>query len=136
MTSTANATIRSTLSGSVTRPRRSTNHPRMCGEHRSGYCEYPLVRGSSPHVRGAQNQRIPGRGLRGIIPACAGSTVHRITKVIAVTGSSPHVRGAPVEFNRNPDVHGIIPACAGSTSRVRLPLMTTRGSSPHVRGAR
>ena len=50
------------------------NHPRVCGEHLV-YCQYdPLVRGSSPRMRGAQMKK-PGRFLIGrIIPAYAGST--------------------------------------------------------------
>ncbi len=46
----------------------------MCGEH----CESRLLED----------------GQRGIIPACAGSTMDGGTKAFGVKGSSPHVRGA------------------------------------------
>ena len=50
------------------------DHPRMCGEHNHSFGLLWFAWGSSPHVRGA-----PGYGgkvfaVRGIIPACAGST--------------------------------------------------------------
>ena len=53
-------------------PRR--DHPRMCGEHLVDGDRNRLGRGSSPHVRGAQDKRKHGIILGGIIPACAGST--------------------------------------------------------------
>ena len=87
----------------------------MCGEHYPIFHEDHRAEGSSPHVRGALDVHDVGRGLRGIIPACAGSTTHSelgrskngdhprmcgehdttITNDGAATGSSPHVRGAP-----------------------------------------
>ena len=50
------------------------DHPRLCGEHTIAAQNSQLVQGSSPLVRGAP--RLPGRpaAVRGIIPACAGST--------------------------------------------------------------
>ena len=117
-------------------PRRG-DHPRMCGEHPGGPAMSGPVAGSSPHVRGARHRPQRGRPVRGIIPACAGSTrshtvpkrctrdhprmcgEHRLastpTKVLA--GSSPHVRGAQWVSEVAKDKDGIIPACAGSTSR-------------------
>ena len=52
----------------------SRDHPRMCGEHLVDGDRNRLGRGSSPHVRGAQDKRKHGIILGGIIPACAGST--------------------------------------------------------------
>ena len=46
----------------------------MCGEHLVDGDRNRLGRGSSPHVRGAQDKRKHGIILGGIIPACAGST--------------------------------------------------------------
>ena len=55
------------------RPRR--DHPRMCGEHLPLSLITIATWGSSPHVRGAHMFGIGGQGGKGIIPACAGSTV-------------------------------------------------------------
>ena len=115
-------------------PRR--DHPRMCGEHLVDGDRNRLGRGSSPHVRGAQDKRKHGIILGGIIPACAGSTSylaaifhlprdhprmcgeHRniIACICVSLGSSPHVRGAQKHCRHRRGVPGIIPACAGSTS--------------------
>ena len=94
------------------------DHPRMCGEHTSMIGFAPMTAGSSPHVRGARKPLKRLLRLRGIIPACAGSTLlvrrHRgqawdhprmcgehAVKLVTVSmysGSSPHVRGAPTIF--------------------------------------
>ena len=86
-------------------------------------------------MRGAQLGRLERISKRGIIPACAGSTLfydvhvsllrdhprmcgeHALigTKTSASLGSSPHVRGAPCRPSLILSVVGIIPACAGST---------------------
>ena len=107
----------------------------MCGEHLEPFGRHHMHRGSSPHVRGALRTRTFVRVVRGIIPACAGSTA-RFSTVNGLTGdhprmcgehngyrfdaekprgSSPHVRGAPVCSTCTPRNTGIIPACAGST---------------------
>ena len=111
------------------------DHPRMCGEHEVGFEPFPVLAGSSPHVRGARWSRWPDASRCGIIPACAGSTMlparcpvrardhprmcgeHKdvTTEQIVQAGSSPHVRGAPEVTAGNSRTNGIIPACAGST---------------------
>ena len=112
------------------------DHPRMCGEHRTGRPYFAIVQGSSPHVRGALlHLRVDARD-RGIIPACAGSTHHESDGAdderdhprmcgehfqtkrarIRLSGSSPHVRGAPHLMAELRGQSGIIPACAGSTA--------------------
>ena len=56
--------------GSVT----NTDHPRIRGEHAGAPAGFAIVRGSSPHTRGAQ-MRVEGENHQpGIIPAYAGST--------------------------------------------------------------
>ena len=112
------------------------DHPRMCGEHRSGFNALFFLTGSSPHVRGARKDSPLRRCHSGIIPACAGSTLtlavsrsrardhprmcgehphlHEIVRV--QWGSSPHVRGALACYMASCCLDGIIPACAGSTS--------------------
>ena len=114
---------------------RFRDHPRMCGEHlpESAICGHS--RGSSPHVRGAQNLLPIMQDLDGIIPACAGSTCARLSArlehgdhprmcgehfnceevALMRVGSSPHVRGAHLDRRLPRRESGIIPACAGST---------------------
>ena len=118
---------------------RFRDHPRMCGEHlpESAICGHS--RGSSPHVRGAQNLLPIMQDLDGIIPACAGSTCARLSarlehgdhprmcgehsfnihQFAGEQGSSPHVRGARSGGSSVSLLMGIIPACAGSTSTAR-----------------
>ena len=111
------------------------DHPRMCGEHGHVGPRRTLHLGSSPHVRGARAGPVELGAVKGIIPACAGSTSSSAAPAPArrdhprmcgehprpnrracrLRGSSPHVRGA--HGQRRPEVQGrgIIPACAGST---------------------
>ena len=115
------------------------DHPRMCGEHRSGFNALFFLTGSSPHVRGARKDSPLRRCHSGIIPACAGSTLtlavsrsrardhprmcgehlHAFEHILRDEGSSPHVRGALNSGVENKPPLGIIPACAGSTSPFR-----------------
>ena len=53
---------------------RRWDHPRVCGEHRSNTSRSPLMRGSSPRMRGAPLALDTGASLGRIIPAYAGST--------------------------------------------------------------
>ena len=113
------------------------DHPRMCGEHVLRMLLLSCARGSSPHVRGAPGNMSVRIRLRGIIPACAGSTCRRLwdchrsgdhprmcgehsvksPRHDGRSGSSPHVRGALLPLSPSCHRCGIIPACAGSTSR-------------------
>ena len=111
------------------------DHPRMCGEHRSGFNALFFLTGSSPHVRGARKDSPLRRCHSGIIPACAGSTGtlastesdlgdhprmcgehvgYHFSPAVSL-GSSPHVRGALMTVPKARQLLGIIPACAGST---------------------
>ena len=114
------------------------DHPRMCGEHRFSHPATMRLKGSSPHVRGAQRRWMVYCLIFGIIPACAGSTSQKRSYSTrfwdhprmcgeheychcgggALRGSSPHVRGAPNRCSEHRAVFGIIPACAGSTCLV------------------
>ena len=111
------------------------DHPRMCGEHAPRDSWVATGRGSSPHVRGALQPLGAKALVRGIIPACAGSTRSEsccprrqrdhprmcgeheswFEYTAKTTGSSPHVRGAPHAQLAHAVLLGIIPACAGST---------------------
>ena len=91
--------------------------------------------GSSPHARGTHDQRATALRHLGIIPACAGNTLHPPTRVLlwrdhprmrgehprcrvlpyVSSGSSPHARGTLLTDWRSTMLNGIIPACAGNT---------------------
>ena len=56
-------------------PRRSMrDHPRIRGEHVLTVSTAEALEGSSPHTRGALNQKVLDSLGLGIIPAYAGST--------------------------------------------------------------
>ncbi len=114
---------------------RSWDHPRVRGEHHSPDCGFFLRSGSSPRVRGAACLLQNRHEGRGVIPAYAGSSRCRQTKIcrfrdhprvcgeqlaliafhLGNQGSSPRVRGAGLSFRLLPYSIGIIPACAGSS---------------------
>ena len=113
------------------------DHPRACGEHNAaGHGILRLV-GSSPRMRGTQNNnRNPVAPVR-IIPAHAGNTALGIATTaltgdhpracgehdtplhtpLNVIGSSPRMRGTPAQHRALLDESRIIPAHAGNTSR-------------------
>ena len=112
------------------------DHPRMRGEHQSGWYPNTETAGSSPHARGTLSPVPHPQVPTGIIPACAGNTgiiqglgvtgrdhprmrgEHIIERPIRYgeSGSSPHARGThTAKFTVPPD-YGIIPACAGNTT--------------------
>ena len=115
----------------------SRDHPRVCGEHTSETSRSCLTMGSSPRMRGAQNNCKITFIVHGIIPAYAGSTKkgskerrgswdhprvcgeHQALppNQPAPAGSSPRMRGAPAWLDRNLPLIRIIPAYAGSTRR-------------------
>ena len=121
--------------GEASRLRVTRDHPRMCGEHHEGWKPLRPQTGSSPHVRGALDRRGCQVRGRGIIPACAGSTLRVLPTLygggdhprmcgehveiphghVGLQGSSPHVRGALAPAPWEAGLPGIIPACAGST---------------------
>ena len=120
-------------------------HPRPCGEH----CDRPAIlrmgEGSSPPVRGAQQQSRKMFHRYGLIPARAGSTgllgcrcrgrwahprpcgehARSVHSHLAPEGSSPPVRGARQQAPPQDLALGLIPARAGSTSSAALSKITT-----------
>ena len=50
------------------------DHPRVCGEHMTGFAQGLNTGGSSPRVRGTPSSRRRRSPPPGIIPACAGNT--------------------------------------------------------------
>ena len=124
----------STAYHTVAKPK-MRDHPRVCGEHRAMSTGQGRIWGSSPRMRGAPRRHRDRQGLRGIIPAYAGSTArprrgrrrpedhprvcgeHITTQPdsMPVEGSSPRMRGARRATRRATRRGGIIPAYAGST---------------------
>ena len=91
------------------------DHPRMCGEHNKDDAFNPVVKGSSPHVRGALQRLVCGIDMVGIIPACAGSTNPHCTRAY-VSRDHPRMCGEHLAAAGQVVADfGIIPACAGST---------------------
>ena len=126
----------STPSAPPTRAR-CWDHPRIRGEHHTRSATGRNANGSSPHTRGAYQERFQyGEGRR-IIPAYAGSTfsfpvpgaflpdhprirgehVFLSSSGSLSPGSSPHTRGAQGHARLPARLARIIPAYAGSTSR-------------------
>ena len=117
------------------RPRQSTDHPRLCGEHiikrgrRSGF------QGSPPPVRGTHAPMGYNGMIIRITPACAGNTSafslsylvckdhprlcgeHALSTggPVPRLGSPPPVRGTPSTAGSTANFAGITPACAGNT---------------------
>ena len=129
------------------------DHPRIRGEHVSDEVGQVGEGGSSPHTRGAPRDVPPENIDIGIIPAYAGSTLHRRRphpggsdhprirgehsmrhlRYGVVWGSSPHTRGAPVRVDGADHVGRIIPAYAGSTRR-RPDRTSWIQDHPRIRG--
>ena len=115
------------------------DHPRACREQPIENPTESRMKGSSPRVRGAGLRPGRDRPLRGIIPACAGSSSRPSRRAQAGRdhprvcgeqcspffaryvrpGSSPRMRGAADAQLVVDELVGIIPACAGSSSRSR-----------------
>ena len=90
------------------------DHPRMRGEHDHGSVPAIIGKGSSPHARGALGVAHALPRERGIIPACAGSTL-TVPPTPTTCGDHPRMRGEH---------------CTDA-SAIHAPV----GSSPHARGA-
>src|SRR5690606_27230601 len=134
----------------------SGDHPRVRGEHPYRVEKIGEQTGSSPRARGAHLDYWLEHVVKGIIPACAGSTRGRGTGPSGCRGSSPREGGAVFSPWRPRGQVGMMFACEGSTSssprtaagttahpRVRgehnsvgVTLGNGLGSSPRARGAR
>ena len=111
-------------------------HPRVCGEHLDTRDDVSHQIGSSPRLRGTQNQGIRHRREMRFIPASAGNTwaagvicsfepVHprvcgehnvSIAMPRPMDGSSPRLRGTRIDGYVNGLFRRFIPASAGNTS--------------------
>ena len=131
-------------------------HPRVCGENAVPPLGAATCMGSSPRVRGKQQdqgqKKLPPR----LIPACAGKTFKPRAAVIrsrahprvcgenigttyggyGQSGSSPRVRGKQALLDIIAPPRRLIPACAGKTQGEGSAAKVHAGSSPRVRGKR
>ena len=129
------------------------DHPRVCGEHMTGFAQGLNNGGSSPRVRGTRFSNVFPLFCMGIIPACAGNTgkqgyrlgrrrdhprvcgEHRHARLRRArdAGSSPRVRGTHMRNCGTRRVSGIIPACAGNTQPFVI-VWACMGDHPRVCG--
>ena len=87
----------------------------MCGEHFIISARGLGKTGSSPHVRGALVPVRADDDVRGIIPACAGST-RLVFPSRQASWDHPRMCGEHrINDEHSRRLPGIIPACAGST---------------------
>ena len=111
------------------------DHPRACGEQVLGIIHDPINLGSSPRVRGADEQLDLLLQAGGIIPARAGSSR-------ATMRWTPRTRDHPRACGEQFGLNSIKPLCMGSSPRVRgagrrgSPWKTRRGIIPARAGSR
>ena len=122
------------------------DHPRACGEHFQARALQLAAPGSSPRLRGTQNNGRDSGAGPGIIPALAGNTrsgrnpsssprdhpracgehVHAGSVCATPLGSSPRLRGTPFGEAGHDQFAGIIPALAGNTRQKPPRLLLAR----------
>ena len=113
------------------------DHPRVCGEKRTGTPRAAAHSGSPPRVRGKGKRTVASTTESGITPACAGKSAAECiiggqirdhprvcgekreadSKLLALQGSPPRVRGKEGNQERVCGDVGITPACAGKSGR-------------------
>ena len=120
--------------------RRPPDHPRACGVYMESEDRLPLVRGSSPRVRGLLIGFIDGSFLSGIIPARAGFTASIDAKA-AQLGDHPRACGVylsqvgdrHLSSGSSPRVRGLLASLAVSAVPGRI-IPARAGFTPHHRG--
>ena len=115
-------------------------HPRVCGENSAPRWIRYVYTGSSPRVRGKQRPKTNRLQNIGLIPACAGKTACRLSRlsrtwahprvcgenetvtvtVVQPRGSSPRVRGKRRMGRGLRASRRLIPACAGKTREIHV----------------
>ena len=128
-------------------------HPRSRGENSYAWMPSSSMYGSSPLTRGKRPARQPRAALRGLIPAHAGKTASRLTRVRSgrahprsrgenphpdvsltpETGSSPLTRGKRPQRDTPIGQSRLIPAHAGKTEASQLPRQSPK-AHPRSRG--
>ena len=109
------------------------DHPRVCGDHLSGYDLFLANLGSPPRVRGPLTSPFFGPSGRGITPACAGTTEPR-ARVGACARITPACAGTTP---RRPGLVGWStdhPRVCGDHHRAGMTVEARLGSPPRVRG--
>ena len=125
--------VRGTRPRTTSASRRSTVHPRVCGERLSRRAVQNTNGGSSPRVRGTHLRAVRSRCGQRFIPACAGNAIkpERTTTpcrfIPACAGNARGKRGAV----RCAAVH---PRVCGERTRSKGQTDPHNGSSPRVRG--
>ena len=112
-------------------PLLSRDHPRGCGENRSGVGELGKERGSPPRMRGKPVEYLANPVQAGITPADAGKTSLLLSQFLPFSGSPPRMRGKPQIINEKWRKGGITPADAGKTPPLQAPSCIWRD---HPRG--
>ncbi len=111
----------------------STDHPRVCGEHKMWFVTMILIVGSPPRVRGTRHIQTQTRAKGGITPACAGNT-HTSSFASADKKDHPRVCGEHTTGKHTREYRqGSPPACAGNTQRPRTSTCSF-GDHPRVCG--
>ena len=109
------------------------DHPRIRGEHSFRTSTDTPGAGSSPHTRGALTLLQRTLTQRRIIPAYAGSTLRRASR-ISGTRDHPRIRGEHSGVMNITRLSGwIIPAYAGSTP-AGIPWSSPSTDHPRIRG--
>ena len=94
--------------------RRSSVHPRACGERRVGRKKAERNVGSSPRMRGTGKKVLLGRHETRFIPAHAGNGKPIIVWLENMSGSSPRMRGTDTQSRWSMKAGRFIPAHAGN----------------------
>ena len=130
-----------------------TVHPRLRGEHLHPVRGVGFQRGSSPPTRGTHEQSLCGAGTVRFIPAYAGNTSARASRlpvapvhprlrgehaltlpaISAPSGSSPPTRGTRSPDQVNCSGLRFIPAYAGNTPKAAISRLA-RSVHPRLRG--
>ena len=140
--------------GSASIPRRSSVHPRVCGELRGLEGDSGPDRRFIPACAGNSLRHQACASATAVHPRVCGELGNDLVVMVAAAGSSPRVRGTRISRLRRPESRRFIPACAGNSRRRRCarrpPTVHPRvcgellqeaaaacgaaGSSPRVRG--
>ena len=91
------------------------DHPRLRGEHLSGYFALRSFQGSPPPTRGTPGEQLLLNFDTRITPAYAGNTQILIVGNYVTPGSPPPTRGTQTVFLFHLFFFGITPAYAGNT---------------------
>ena len=92
-----------------------SDHPRICGEKRSGRRYHKLSLGSPPHMRGKVTKKLYGNDQKRDHPRICGEKFHFAVRIACALGSPPHMRGKAYSCADFAAHIGITPAYAGKS---------------------